>query len=432
MQSALEIKDCSTLEITSLSKFNKITIEGKSKLVTPKLEFTSYNPSVSLDDTSKIELKSDSINPTLRVPSGIGATILNSMISNYLWGTYSVGDCGDEHNASGFLGVCQSGNFAMPLTLGVYHSINVVSPDSNGGTSSADLSKAIFGTKVTLSNTPPAGKALNGWTITGDDGTTISGTTVGSDNKFTMPAKNVTVTPIYRNISSPAPTPTPTPTSSGNHKTRWYEIEVIQPEGATIEAPEKAKKNVGVDVVVNVKDGYVCKGIRVTDSSGKEYTIRPQADGSYQFTMPDKDVTVEAIIEKEESKPIQTPQEYILLSMQQKKAWVLDKWVDNDAAPIIRNGRTMLPARFIVEALGGTINWDADAQKATITKDGKTMEIFIGAGYAIVDGEVVALDAPAFIENGRTYLPLRFIAEHMGAEVIWDSIAQTVQIIPEK
>lgn len=214
--------------------------------------------------------------------------------------------------------------------------------------------------------------------------------------------------------------------SSHRNRTRWYEIEPIPSDGCSIDVVEKEKEHIAVDVTVNVKDGYICKGIIVKDAKGKEYTVRPQEDGTFQFTMPDKDVTVEAILEKAEE-PAQQP---IILTIGQNYAWVDGRAVDLDAAPLLRDGRTMLPARFVIEALGGSVDWDADAQKVTIMKDGKTIEIVIGADFATVDGKIVPLDAPAFIENGRTYLPLRFIAENLGASVTWDATTQQVQIQP--
>jgi len=55
--------------------------------------------------------------------------------------------------------------------------------------------------------------------------------------------------------------------------------------------------------------------------------------------------------------------------------------------------------------------------------------IYIGQAFALVNGEPVQLDAPAFIQNGRTYLPVRFISENLGAVVTWDDTAKTVTIV---
>ena len=94
----------------------------------------------------------------------------------------------------------------------------------------------------------------------------------------------------------------------------------------------------------------------------------------------------------------------------------------------------MLPARFVAESLGAVVEWDGDKQLVTITgKNLKTNEdvtilITIGAEYAVVNGENVKLDSPAFIENDRTYTPIRFISENLGASIEWVEKDQKVII----
>ncbi len=110
---------------------------------------------------------------------------------------------------------------------------------------------------------------------------------------------------------------------------------------------------------------------------------------------------------------------------------IFGKIVKNDVAPIIGEGnRTMLPIRAVANALGADVYWDADNQKVTIVKDGKVIEVFIGKDYAFVDGERIQLDAKAYIENDRTYLQVRFVTEALDAEVIWDPVKRMITIIP--
>ena len=99
-----------------------------------------------------------------------------------------------------------------------------------------------------------------------------------------------------------------------------------------------------------------------------------------------------------------------------------------DAAPIIKDNRTMLPVHFVAENLGATVEWDGENSTATLTTDEAEIKITIGAPEAYVNGEPVALDAPAFIENSRTYLPVRFVAENLGATVEWDGETSTATI----
>ena len=91
----------------------------------------------------------------------------------------------------------------------------------------------------------------------------------------------------------------------------------------------------------------------------------------------------------------------------------------------------MLPARFVTENLGATVEWIGEEQKILITKDDMKIEIYIGSDKAYVNGEEVTLDSPAFIENDRTYTPVRFIAETLGVTVDWDEATQQVIITKE-
>ena len=99
-----------------------------------------------------------------------------------------------------------------------------------------------------------------------------------------------------------------------------------------------------------------------------------------------------------------------------------------DAAPIIVESRTMLPVRFVAEAFGAEVGWDGATSTATVKTATTEIKIAIGANSATVNGKTVELDAPAFIEGGRTYLPVRFVSENLGAKVGWDGATSTVTL----
>ena len=99
-----------------------------------------------------------------------------------------------------------------------------------------------------------------------------------------------------------------------------------------------------------------------------------------------------------------------------------------DVAPIIANSRTMLPVRYVAEALGAEIAWDGATSTATLKTADTEIKITVGATEAIVNGQAVQLDSPAFIENSRTYMPVRFVAETLGATVAWDGATSTATI----
>ena len=99
-----------------------------------------------------------------------------------------------------------------------------------------------------------------------------------------------------------------------------------------------------------------------------------------------------------------------------------------DVAPIIRNSRTMLPVRYVAEALGASIDWNGATSTATLTTADTVIVITVGATTATVNGESVTLDSPAFIESSRTYMPVRFVAEALGGSVAWDGATSTATI----
>jgi hypothetical protein len=101
--------------------------------------------------------------------------------------------------------------------------------------------------------------------------------------------------------------------------------------------------------------------------------------------------------------------------------------------PIIKNNRTLVPIRAIIESMGGTIAWDATAKKVTLALGSTTMQLWIGNSTAKVNGKDIPIDkddakvVPEII-NSRTMIPLRFVAEDLGCDVLWDAATKTVTI----
>ena len=105
-----------------------------------------------------------------------------------------------------------------------------------------------------------------------------------------------------------------------------------------------------------------------------------------------------------------------------------------DQKPYVNaDGRTLIPVRFVAEELGATVYWDKTIKGAVIEKDGMKIELPIGEKEMTVthaDGkvEVVTMNTAAVLKNGRTLVPIRFVAEAMGCYVDFSSSFQTVQI----
>ncbi|MCX7746653.1 MAG: stalk domain-containing protein [Clostridia bacterium] len=103
--------------------------------------------------------------------------------------------------------------------------------------------------------------------------------------------------------------------------------------------------------------------------------------------------------------------------------------VFKDAKPFVnKESRTMVPIRFISEALGATVNWDGKEKKVEINYNTRKIIIKIGESKATVNGEVKVLDTKASVVSGRTFVPLRFISESFGNKVEWEGKTKTINI----
>jgi hypothetical protein len=100
-----------------------------------------------------------------------------------------------------------------------------------------------------------------------------------------------------------------------------------------------------------------------------------------------------------------------------------------NTAPIIKDGRTFLPIRALLEEMGGTIAWDAADKRAAIEYNGKTIELWIGKTTVRVNGKQASADAAPFTsKTGRVMLPLRFVGEALDCDVSWDPESKSITI----
>ncbi|MCL2047988.1 MAG: copper amine oxidase N-terminal domain-containing protein [Defluviitaleaceae bacterium] len=99
-----------------------------------------------------------------------------------------------------------------------------------------------------------------------------------------------------------------------------------------------------------------------------------------------------------------------------------------DVPPTIVNGRTLLPVRFIATALGADVAWNEATREVTITRDGVPLTFGVD-GFVSPTLAAMGMDVPAQIIDGRTMVPLRFICEYFNASVSWDDVTRTVEII---
>lgn len=118
--------------------------------------------------------------------------------------------------------------------------------------------------------------------------------------------------------------------------------------------------------------------------------------------------------------------EAVTLKIGSPKAMVMGKttMVDPDNAevqPLIQDGRTLVPVRFIAESFGADVGWDGETGTVTIKIGENTVIMKINSKEMSVNGTVTELDVPAQILNGRTSVPMRAISEALGKTVFWDN-----------
>ncbi|MGB9887927.1 MAG: stalk domain-containing protein [Moorellales bacterium] len=99
-----------------------------------------------------------------------------------------------------------------------------------------------------------------------------------------------------------------------------------------------------------------------------------------------------------------------------------------DQPPVLEDSRTLVPLRVIFEALGAEVTWDGATQTVTARRQETTVRLTIGSHTAYRNGQAVILDVPAKVVGGRTLVPVRFVFEALGAAVGWDGNTRTVTV----
>lgn len=103
-----------------------------------------------------------------------------------------------------------------------------------------------------------------------------------------------------------------------------------------------------------------------------------------------------------------------------------------DQPPVMQDGRVLVPLRGIFENLGADVLYDPSTRRIKATGDSSVVELTLGERQALVNGKMTYLDVPAGTIGGRTMVPLRFVSEAMGADVRWQSADQTVVITSDR
>ena len=261
----------------------------------------------------------------------------------------------------------------------------------------------------------PATQA-EGDTATGD------GTVTDGDNTPSNTLKASCTVTVFKKSSSSSSSSG----GGGGSSVTKYGVTISDSKNGAVTA-SAAKAETGDKVILTPKadEGYVLDKITAKDKDGKEVKLKAEKDGTYSFTMPKGGVTVDTTFKQAEGtastdKPAAATKT-IILQIGSTAVIVDDQAIINDVAPVIRNDRTLVPIRIITEALGGQVAWNEAAKEVTLTVNGKEIKMTIGKAlekYGV---------APVII-GGRTFVPVRFVADELGAVTTWDDATKTVTI----
>lgn len=326
--------------------------------------------------------------------------------------------------------------------------------DGNGTAKSmvggVQVTEAEQGKKVTITAMPDRGYKFDEWRVLSggirlrdEDSATTT---------FTMPNRDVEIKAYFKKKSS----------GGSSHDTEYYNITTKTDRHGTVEARSKAREGTEVSVTVDPDKGYKLDEITVTDKRGRDITIKEtNRENRYKFTMPARDVTVEAtfkqIKQEQPSKPTtpstipptnnNKPIENNIIKKQQTTVFTIGSNIMTvitdgeatqttiDAKPFLSQGRVMIPVRYAAESLGMQVEWNKQTQTVVLKDRENTVMIPIKTNKIIVGNQEYTSDVTPILKNGRTYLTISNIAKALrmraGQDVKWDNKIKQVTIIKE-
>jgi len=105
-----------------------------------------------------------------------------------------------------------------------------------------------------------------------------------------------------------------------------------------------------------------------------------------------------------------------------------ERQIQLETAPFIMSNRTMVPIRIIAEGLGAKVHWNQNNKAVTIQSGDTTIMLYVGKSTAYINGKAVTLDAPAKLVSDRVFIPVRFVSEQLGVSVHWDNDTRKIVI----
>lgn len=110
--------------------------------------------------------------------------------------------------------------------------------------------------------------------------------------------------------------------------------------------------------------------------------------------------------------------------------YLKDQQLTFNQNPVVSNGRVLVPLRGIFEPLGANVQWNSETRTVVATKGNKAISLTIGSNTAIIGGVQINLDTAADVVNGSTMVPIRFVSEALDTSVGYDAAQNKITLIP--
>lgn len=140
----------------------------------------------------------------------------------------------------------------------------------------------------------------------------------------------------------------------------------------------------------------------------------------------------DAVTKTEDKEPAKTEEKKalktIIMTVDSLSASILGENVTLAAPPTIRDGRTLVPVRFVSESLGATVLWDGETRMIDILDGTNKITLQVDSKKVTVNGVEKELDVPATIIGGSTMVPIRFVSENLGASVSWNQEKREITV----
>ncbi|MCX6083414.1 MAG: stalk domain-containing protein [Caldiserica bacterium] len=221
---------------------------------------------------------------------------------------------------------------------------------------------------------------------------------------------------------------------AGNTARRTVSVSVDKtPPTLTVSQPVNFQKIQRLPIVVMGRT-EVGAAVTVQGAAGMvladgsfEYSIASASDGPLTIAVVARDAAGNTTTRSVVVSVLST--KLIQMQVGAKAALVNGQSISLQTAPVIRNGATLVPLRFVAETFGISPIWDGVFQIIDLPLGTRTVRLQIGQRFAAVDGKRVSLDAAPVIVNGVTMVPLRFIADTLGADTQWEAATRTIIIV---